>query len=84
MYNDSGIRNPIELTIYSAHRSARAAKVSIPAAHWEQAFRSGTRQKELPYGFQRMLGMARVSEISEPKAIHNRIARHHCLLRIEL
>ncbi len=69
MYNDSGIRNPIELTVYLSSPLHTSGTISMPSTHWEQPFEvepgKGTSIR-IPSD----IGMARVSEISEPKAIH--------------
>ena len=69
MYNDSGIYKPIELTIYLSSPIHTSGTISMPLAHWSQPFEvepgKGTSIR-IPSD----IGMARASEISEPKAIH--------------
>ena len=69
MYNDSGIRRPITLTVYVSAPSHTTGNVSIPSSHWEQHFtvESGKGAAiDIPSG----IGMARKSEQVEPRAIH--------------
>jgi len=69
MYNDSGIRKPIELTVYMSSPERTSGTISIPAVGWKQEFAvepgKGTSVR-IPSD----IGMARLSETIEPRAIH--------------
>jgi outer membrane protein OmpA-like peptidoglycan-associated protein len=69
MYNDSGIHNPIELTVYMSSPEKTSGTVSIPAIGWKQDF-AVEPGKGAVVRIPSDIGMARLSEAIEPKAVH--------------